>query len=270
MSLISILIIIQSNTLSIIPFLIIIMASDKQERWNSQIRIEQDVADAIMQRQNWKCYNCSESFAPPNPINFTIRQIKPRNEGGGYHNHKQLVDYGNLGFYCDVCYREETVSVAKNFRIKQVKLEQYKKWMDGNPRFTTTDSNGRTKYNFSKFVKTALEKLTDEEWFEMLAADNQVKLDAYESEAESFLEILKMYNDRVDDLDFINKVVHLFQHYTPPVRTLSTDEQIDASTDDPKLRTFLKEVRNAEIRYISERKQAGYLHYETNSRLFKE
>ncbi|MDP6148600.1 MAG: hypothetical protein QF365_01345, partial [Candidatus Thalassarchaeaceae archaeon] len=72
------------------------------------------------------------------------------------------------------------------------------------------------------------------------------------------------------DLDFIAKVVHFFQHYTPPVRALQTDEQIDASTNDLKLRTFLKEVRNAEIRYISEQKEAGYLHYETNSELFKE
>ena len=246
------------------------MASDPRDYWTTNIRISHGVADEIMKRQNWKCYKCDVYFSPPNPVQFHLRQIKTRTGGGGYHIHKQRVDYGNLGFYCDVCFQGETVSVVKHVRIKQVKLEKYNEWMDGNPRFTRTDRNGKTKNNFSAFVKAALENLTDEEWFEAERAENWEKLETYRSQAESFLDILTMYNDREDELDFINKVVHFFQHYTPPVRVLNTDEQIDASTNDLKLRTFLKEVRNAEIRYISEQKEAGYLHYETNSELFKE
>ena len=246
------------------------MASDPRDYWTTNIRISHGVADEIMKRQNWKCYKCDVYFSPPNPVQFHLRQIKTRTGGGGYHIHKQRVDYGNLGFYCDVCFQGETVSVVKHVRIKQVKLEKYNEWMDGNPRFTRTDRNGKTKNNFSAFVKVALENLTDEEWFEAERAENWEKLETYRSQAESFLDILTMYNDREDELDFINKVVHFFQHYTPPVRVLDTDEQIDAHTEDPVLRTYLKAYRNAEIKLISETKAAGYLHYETNSELFKE
>jgi|GEM_PF-6597641 hypothetical protein len=246
------------------------MASDRWFKSKTKIRISHGVEDEIMKRQNWKCCKCSIPFAPPNALDRHLRQIKTRTSGNGYHIHKQNEDYLNLGFYCDACFQGETVSVVKHVRIKQVKLKKYNEWMDGNPGFTMTDRNGKTKNNFSAFVKVALENLTDEEWFEAERAENWEKLETYRSQAESFLDILTMYNDREDELDFINKVVHFFQHYTPPVRVLNTDEQIDASTNDLKLRTFLKEVRNAEIRYISEQKEAGYLHYETNSELFKE
>jgi len=246
------------------------MASDPRDKLKTNIRIPQGVADEIMKRQNSKCYRCDVYFSPPNPVQFRLREIKPRAAGHGYHTHKQLNDYGNLGFYCVACDRDESVSVVKHVRIKQVDLEIYEKWMDGNPRFTRTDRNGKTKNNFSAFVKVALENLTDEEWFEAERAENWEKLKTYRSQAESFLDILTMYNDREDELDFINKVVHFFQHYTPPVRVLDTDEQIDAHTEDPVLRTYLKAYRNAEIKLISETKAAGYLHYETNSELFKE
>ena len=246
------------------------MASDPRDKLKTNIRIPQDVKDMIMKKQNSKCYKCDVYFSPPNPVQFHLRQIKTRTGGHGYHIFKQLNDYGNLGYYCGACFRNETVSVVKHVRIKKVKLARYNNWMDGNPRFTTTDSNGKTKNNFSKFVKVALENLTDEEWFEAERAETWEKLETYRSQAESFLEILTMYNDKVDQLDFINKVVPLFQHYTPPVRVLNTDQQIDAHNEDPALRTFLKNIRNAEIKLISERKSAGYLHYETNSEEFKE
>tara|TARA_B110000263_G_C15306538_1_gene510689 strand:- start:1576 stop:2499 length:924 start_codon:yes stop_codon:yes gene_type:complete len=219
-----------------------------------------------LNRQGYKCYRCDTSFAPPNPIAWKLRQIKSRRSGAGFHSSKQSADYKNMAAYCHPCYEKETSSAPKTIRFKKVKLEHYEKWMEENKWEVLHGS-----FTFSTLVKRALDELTDSEFFDARIGDILTENEEYKLQAESFLELLKMYNGREDDFDFAAKVRNFFQNYEPPIRPFQSDEEIDSTTtDNERLRKFLKQSRDEDLKHIIKNKLSGYKRYEEQFPEFKE
>jgi hypothetical protein len=219
-----------------------------------------------LNRQGYKCYRCDTSFAPPNPIAWKLRQIKSRRSGAGFHSSKQFADYKNMAAYCHPCYEKETSSAPKTIRFKKVKLEHYEKWMEENKWEVLHGS-----FTFSTLVKRALDELTDSEFFDARIGDILTENEEYKLQAESFLELLKMYNGREDDFDFAAKVRNFFQNYEPPIRPFQSDEEIDSTTtDNERLRKFLKQSRDEDLKHIIKNKLSGYKRYEEQFPEFKE
>ena len=243
------------------------MSKDPSKYPKGSIRLTLEGEDEVLKRQEGKCHKCKVYFSPPNPLAVYFRLIKPKVHGGGFHKISQLKDYGNVAAYCWHCLEKETASVPVAVRFKKAELEEYYRWMEGKPRYA--NKQGKPP-NFSRMVKDSLNFITDQEYFNDLIGGLKKELEDYENEAKSFLEILKLYNAREDDISFAKEVVRFFQYYRPPYPEITTNEDIDNRTSDPSTREFLKSLRDENLKRIIDQKEAGYLYYQTNSELFKE
>jgi len=243
------------------------VSNDESVQPKGAIGLPFEGEERVLRRQKWQCYNCNVHFSPPNSVGYIFKQIKPKTKGHGWHKVQQFNDFGNVAAYCEKCFQKERASVVKPIRFKKTKVEQYNLWMEGEPRYARKE---RGSPNFSKMVQDAVEFFTDQDYFKEEKNHLHIQLEEYRNQAESFLEILALYNTRKDDISFAKQVVDFFGYYTPPVRSLETNEQIDNHTSDRDLRNFLKSVRDEEMKLILERKEAGHRHYEANSDEYRE
>lgn len=241
------------------------MSKDPLKNPKGSIRIPPEGETKVLDRQKSKCYKCEVHFPPPNPVGYYLRQIKQKTSGHGWHKHKQLEDYANVAAYCHSCLVGEAVKMHA-LRIKKAKYEKYRDWMEDKPRYAKKTGEP----NFSKMIRDALEFMTGQEYFQEEINDLHFRIEEFENQAESFLEILTLYNNREDDLSFANELVNFFEYYTPPIRCLQTNEDIDNYSTDEKHRELLKNARDEEMKLIIDKKEAGYRHYQTNSDEYQE
>lgn len=237
------------------------MASEVSNENRGKIQITDDVKEKILSRQGWKCYHCRVHFHHPGELSVKgkFRQIKSRREGHGYHKKEELEDYKNLAFYCMKCYAGEVASKVKSLRFKRVKLEQYEKILQENPRY---------KKNFTMFVNEALDWFVSQDYLHESKEEDRAHILANEHLAENFDQLLKMYNERENDLEFANEVVRYFDYYTPRDRSPSFEEKTSGWSDEE--RRFLKRVADREMKRIIEKKGAGYKYYMENPQDFRE
>ena len=217
-------------------------------------------AQLALERQKYKCHSCETPLGPPNPLPYRAIHTKSRREGGGYHSGEDGEQNGeNIQILCEFCHDEETKSVIKSVRVLASKIKIYDKWMEEN-KWLLKASDG--KYSFSKLVNTALDVLTDNEWFNNEVAWAEEQITHSESYANSFLQLLEMYNGRQgDDIAFSKEVSDFFRYYRPEWKKIETDDEIDSRVSDEKLRDLLKSVRDEEIETLKANKEAGWAHH---------
>ena len=179
---------------------------------------------------------------------WCFRQIKPKKEGYGFHSYPNVVDYKNMAGFCPSC-NEGEKSRVRPVRIKNADYDRYLKY-----------AKPRT-YTFTSLVIEAMnEKLED------IKHEND-----YKEKSESFLHLLTMYNDKKNNEDFAEKIIHFFKFYTPPrPEVWKSDDEIDSEFSDESTREWFKDWRDQHFRNQVNKEQAGYGNYENNFEEFKE
>jgi len=236
--------------------------SFKEQKW-----IQEEASDfwkkIVIKRQNFVCdgrrcemkaHNQREGFllyldedGTPIFSPWYFKQKKSKKEGFGFHTTKQHANYGNLAGYCEDCYKDEQL-ITKTFKIRAGLNNRYLKFAESNH------------ISFTSFATKALnEKI-----------NNSETLYYYKEYADFFLTILAMYNDRENDDDFAEKIIHFFKFYNPPMGEIKADDEIDSKSSNDDTAKFLKQIRDENIQALINNKRAGYGNYENNFEEFKE
>lgn len=237
--------------------------SFKEQKW-----IQEEASDfwkkEVMKRQDFECaglnckrisHNLQEGFflyldedASPKFSPWKFKQKKSKKGGHGFHSSKQIADYRNMEGYCEDCYKDEQL-ITRTFRISTRLNDRYEKFAKSKPNAT-----------FTSFITKAFHKELsnyEEEYY-------------YKEHADFFLTILAMYNDKENDDDFAEKIIHFFKFYNPPMREIWTDDEINSYSSNEDTANWLRKKRNEDIKTLINNKRAGYGNYENNFEEFTE
>ena len=236
--------------------------SFKEQKW-----IQEEANDfwkkKVMKWQNFECAHpmckrkahTADGFplyhdedGEANFSSWHFKQKRSKKEGFGFHSTPQRADYLNMGGYCEDCFKGEQ-PITRTFKISTRLNDRYEKYAKSKPNTT-----------FTSFITNAFhQKLIEyeEEYY-------------YKEYADFFLTILAMYNDKENDDDFAEKIIHFLKFYNPPMRVIMTDDEINSESSNEDIANFLRSMRDAEIKTLINNKRAGYGNYENNFEEFKE